>query len=102
MLDGHLSPPLHLVTCADQLTAVVAPLIGINATLPPTALRPAEVPVTVWAVDRGALTPKAALSTSLVTALSALAFYESELSIPYMLPKADLVYLPVFPVGASE
>ena len=81
---------------------MVAPLVGVSTTLPATALRAKPLPVAVWDVDRGLATPFATLSTSLATAASALAFYEAVFNISYALPKADLVYLPVFPVGAME
>ena len=100
-LGGALSS--HTLPCtSDQLTAVVAPLVSIATIMPPTELRSSPLPVAVWAVDRGPATPLAALAANLDTAVSALSFYEATFGISYALPKTDLVYLPVFPVGAME
>ena len=85
-----------------QLTAVVGPLVNISATLAPSPGRPAALPVVIWAPDRGSRTPTSAMNFSLTIALGSLSFYESTLGIPFPLPKMDLVYLPLFPVGAME
>jgi aminopeptidase N len=81
---------------------VVAPLVGVTGSLPPSGVRSQPLPVNVWAVDRGSATPLASLASSLATAIAALQYYEAVFNVSYALPKADLVYLPVFPVGAME
>ena len=84
-----------------QVTVVVAPLVNITA--PPVA--PSATPVTCWTVDRGAtasLLPGCAFAAAL--AAEAMGYYAAAFGggAPYPIPKLDLAYLPVFPVGAME
>ena len=93
-----------------QLTAVIAPMVSVSGALPPAPAlgRAAALPVTVWRMDRGnassalAQQQTAGLNFALATAIATLGFYEDYASLSFPLPKLELVYLPVFPVGAME
>lgn len=79
-----------------QTTIVVAPMKKVSFVLPPAR------PVSVYTMDRGdaSLIPGCLFAGKV--AVDVLTFYESTFAIDFPLPKLDLVYLPVFPVGAME
>lgn len=79
-----------------QTTIVVAPMKKVSFVLPPS------IPVTVFTMDRGDASLVPGCQFSGQTAVDVLSFYSTTFAIPFPLPKLDLVYLPVFPVGAME
>ena len=79
-----------------QLTAVGAPMVSVGGVLPPAT------PVTCWTMDRGAASLRAGCAFAVATAVGVLGYLGDALGAPLALPKLDLVYLPVFPVGAME
>ena len=85
-----------------QLTFVAAPMVSLGGVLGPSSDRAEPVPVRVWTMDRGPASLLGGLAFANATALAAMALYERLLLRPYPLPKMDLVYLPVFAVGAME
>ena len=94
------SPP-HTLTPADQVTIVVAPMIALQDVVPPTPQRPVPLPITAWAMDRGAATPLAALAKQLANAITSLTYFEETFNVSFPLPKEDFAYIPGYP-GASE
>jgi len=74
----------------------------VYGTVPPTPYRVTPLPVGVWTVDRGPATPTPLLLKNLATAIQTLMFFELTFNSSFPLPKTDLVYVPVFPTGASK
>jgi hypothetical protein len=82
-----------------QLTFVVAPMRSVAGTLPQGG---EGIPLTCWTMDRGSASYLPGCSFATTTGIATLAYYTGALGVPFPLPKMDLVYLPVFPVGAME
>ena len=79
-----------------QLTAVVAPMRSVAGALSQGG---SSIPFTCWTMDRGSASYLPGCAFASATGIAALAYYSDALGVPYPLPKMDLVYLPVFPVG---
>jgi hypothetical protein len=79
-----------------QLMAVVAPMVSVAGTLPPST------PVTCYTMDRGNASLLAGCAFAVSTAVAVLTYYAATFASMYPLPSLSLVYLPVFPVGAME
>lgn len=100
--DGARTFAESPVMSSYQLTFVAAPMLSMGGVLAPSPVRAAPVSVRVWTMDRGPASLLGGLAFANATAIAVMALYETVLATAYPLPKMDLVYLPVFAVGAME